>query len=230
MPIRAIVNTARSLSYYLRLQEVTANNLANANSDGFKADRLTARMLPDLAQPVPVELTDFRQGALRDTARPFDVALEGRGFLVVNTPSGERLTRGGSLHLDSASRLVDAHGNMVQGVNGPIVVDGTQMTVQDDGSVLVDGALAGRMRIVDVQPTEALSKQGNGEYVSAVPATPVPEGVTRVHQGAIEDANLDTLTSMVDLITIQRAYAANVEALKAMDGVLGSITHDIGRV
>lgn len=229
MPIRAIVNTARTLSYYLRLQEVTSNNLANANSDAFKADRMTARELPDSAQPVPVEVVDLRQGALRDTGRPFDVALRGSGFFVVRTPEGERLTRGGSLHLDSGGRLVDAHGNPLLGNAGPIVIDGSRLEVQDDGSVLSDDELAGRLRIVDVDGPQSVLKQGAGLYVSRTPVHDVPEGATTVKQGAIEDANLETITSMVDLITIQRAYSANLEALKAMDGVLAVITNNVGK-
>ncbi|MGH7740974.1 MAG: flagellar hook-basal body protein [Candidatus Eiseniibacteriota bacterium] len=229
MPIRAIVNTARTLSYYLRLQEVTSNNLANANSDGFKADRMTARELPDSAEPVPVEVVDLRQGALRDTGRPFDVALRGSGFFVVRTPEGERLTRGGSLHLDAGGRLVDVHGNPLLGNSGPIIVDGSRMEVQDDGSVLSDDALAGRLRIVDVDGPQSLLKQGSGLYVSRTPVHAVEEGATTVKQGAVEDANLETITSMVDLITIQRAYSANLEALKAMDGVLAVITNNVGK-
>jgi len=229
MPIRAIVNTARTLSYYLRLQEVTSNNLANANSDAFKADRMTARELPDSAEPVPVEVTDLSQGALRDTGRPFDVALNGSGFFVVRTPEGERLTRGGSLHLDATGRLADAHGNPLLGTQGPVVIDGSRMQVQPDGSVLSDDSLAGVLRIVDVDGPQSLLKQGAGLYLSRTPVRDVSQGATTVKQGAVEDANLNTITSMVDLITIQRAYSANLEALKAMDGVLSVITNQVGK-
>ena len=119
MPLRGIQNAAHGLSYYSRLQEVVANNLANASTDAFKVDRMTGRMLPGESFPVPVEHLDLSQGAMRETGRNLDLALDGPDFLVVTTPSGERLTRGGSLRLDAAGQLTDADGNPVQGQKGP---------------------------------------------------------------------------------------------------------------
>ena len=116
MPIQGILNTARSLSFYTRKQEVVANNLANANSDAFKADRIMARAYPGATFPVPVQTIDLQQGTFRETSRPLDVALSGPGFLVVHTADGDRLTRGGSLQLDPAGRLTDSHGDLVMEV------------------------------------------------------------------------------------------------------------------
>jgi len=230
MPLRGILNTARSLSYYMRLQEVTANNLANANTDAFKADRMTARQLPGMEYPVPVERTDLEQGRLRDTGRPLDLGLEGPGFFVVRTPRGERLTRGGSLRLDASGCIMDGRGDPLVGVDGPIRVNGAEVEITADGTVLVDGTGAGRLRVETVDDPTSLLKEGFGRYVPAGTLRPVPETQTLVRQGAVEEANLDPLQSMVELVTIQRSYAANVDALKALDGVLGTITNEVGRV
>ena len=230
MPLKGILDTARSLTYYARRQEVTANNLANANSDAFKADRITARAIPGAEFPVPVQHTDLQQGTFRETARALDLALDGPGFFVVQTDRGERLTRGGSLRLDPAGRLTDSHGDLVMGTEGPILVQGHAVEVQGDGSIVVDGASAGRLRMVDPRDPSTLLKEGFGRYVAKGAWHPVEEGVTRVRQGAVEEANLDPLLSMVDLVAIQRAYSANVDALKAMDGVLGSIVNEVGKV
>ena len=229
MPIRGIVNTARSLGYWLRSQEVTANNLANANSDAFKVDRITARQLPGTRFPEAVEQTDLRQGTLRETGRPLDLALDGRGYLVVETDKGERLTRGGSLQIDPAGVLTDAHGSPVLGTAGPIVVAGDDLEVHGDGSVCVDGALVGQLRIVDA-PADQLRKEGFGRFGTAEKPHDVEDGTVRVRQGAVEEANVDPLLGMVDLVSIQRAYAANLEALKAMDGVFGTVVNQVGRV
>ena len=93
MPLPGILNAAHGLSYYARLQEVTANNLANASTDAFKVDRMSGRMLDGQSYPVPVEHLDLTQGAFRQTGRSLDVAIDGPGFLVVKTPAGERLSR-----------------------------------------------------------------------------------------------------------------------------------------
>ena len=230
MPIRGIVNTAHTLAFYERRQEIAANNIANANTDAFKADRITARLVPGEAFPVPVPDTDFQQGALRNTGRPLDVALDGPGFLVVRTPQGDRLTRGGSLKLDAASRLVDTHGNLVVGDRGPVVIDGTDVHIDDDGSLFVDGALVAKLQMVDVADKSALRKEGSGRYVTDAPLQPTEEGRTFLRQREIEDPNVDGMLAMVDLVTIQRAYAANVDALKAMDGVLGIVAGEVGKV
>jgi flagellar basal body rod protein FlgG len=223
------VDTARSLAYYLRLQEVTANNLANSQTDAFKADRLTAWLVPGSRTPVPVQHLDLQQGAFRDTSRPLDLALDGPGFFVVGTDVGERLTRGGSLQLDPAGRLTDAHGNPLLGVDGPIVIQGSEVEVQGDGTILVDGTAAGRLRMVTVNDPATLLKEGFGRFVAGDPLVPAPEG-TRVRQGAVEEPNMDPLVSMVDLVAIQRAYAANLDALKAMDSVLATVTSEVGKV
>lgn len=231
MPIEGILNTARTLSFYERRQEVTANNLANASSDAFKADRVLAHTLPGSTAPVPVQDVDLQQGAFRETARPLDVSLDGQGYFVVDTPRGERLTRGGSFRLDAQGRLADSQGNLVQGVDGPIVLaGGGKVVVQGDGTVEVDGASAGRLRIVNVDEPVRMLKEGFGCYAPAGPLHPADENVTRVRQGAVEEANLDPMLSMVDLVTIQRAFAANVDALKAMDSVLGAVTTEVGKV
>lgn len=228
MAIRGIVNTARSLGYWLRSQEVQANNLANANSDGFKVDRITARQLDGAPFPQAVMHTDLRQGTFRETGRPLDVALDGNGYLVVQTSQGERLTRGGSLQVDPSGRLTDAHGAPVLGDKGPIIAAGGSIEVHGDGTVRVDGAQVGRLRVVQV-PADQVRKEGAGRYQPLVSVAPASDTV-RVRQGSVEEPNVDPLIGMVDLVAIQRAYAANLDALKAMDGVLGTVVNQVGRV
>jgi flagellar basal body rod protein FlgG len=230
MPIAGILNAAQSLGFYLKLQEVTANNLANANSDGYKADRMTAQLVKGEPHAIPVETTDLQQGNVRETGRPLDLALEGPGYFVVGTPQGERLTRGGSMHLDADGRLTDLHGNPVLGEDGPIVLNGTNVEVQQDGLLVEDGAAVAQLRLVDVDDPKSLRKEGYGRFVSSEKPHPVEEGKVALRQGAVEDANIDPVLSMVDLVAIQRAYTANVDCVRSLDGVLGTITNEVGRV
>lgn len=230
MPLAGMINTARSLSYFSRVQEVTANNIANVGTDAFKVDRITARQLPGDTHPTPVEKTDLSQGTFKDTGRALDLALDGPGFFVVQTPQGERLTRGGSMRLDAAGVLTDAQGHPLLGEQGPIVLNGGDASIQADGTVLVDGASAGRLRLATVQNPATLMKEGGGRYVAPTPLVEVDEAGTRVRQGGVEEPNSDPLLSMMDLVTVQRAFSANLDALRAMDGVLGVITGEVGKV
>src|SRR6185436_8958698 len=112
------------------------------------------------------------------------------GFMVVRTDQGERLTRGGSLKLDAEGRLADAHGQLLMGEQGPIVVQGAALEVKSDGTLVVDGSVAGRLKLVTPRDRDTLLKAGAGRFAFEGALEPVVEGATRVRQGAIEEPNL----------------------------------------
>jgi flagellar basal body rod protein FlgG len=231
MGLNAIKSTAQTLGYYTRLQALTANNLANSDTDGFKADTMAARLVGTATYPVPVTRIDLSQGTLQQTGRTLDVAMDGPGFLVLQTPEGERLSRGGSLALDAANRLADRHGNLVLGENGPIQVPIRYgaLEIQADGDVVVDGTRIDRLRRETVDEPTALLKEGAGRFLASQPTRPA-DATTMLRQGSIEESNQDTLRGVVDLVTIQRAYAANVDSLKALDSVLSTVVNEVGKV
>ncbi len=228
-PISGILRAASALSFYGRRQEVTANNLANTNTAGFKADRIIAARPSDLTHPVPVEETDLSQGSLRITERPLDLALEGPGFLVVETGGGERLVRGGSLRLDGAGQLVAEEGVPVLGEQGAIVILGSGVTIDAEGAVSSDGRFIDRLRLVRPGEGAVLMKEGAGRFrLDRGELGGAPD--VRVRQGQLEEANLDAVSGMVSLVEIQRAYGAAATALKTMDSVLGAVTTEVARV
>jgi flagellar basal body rod protein FlgG len=224
-------DAASALRYWELRQQVAANNLANAETPGFKTERVFAHLLDNATVSIGAE-TDLRAGSLRPTGGPLDLALAGdTHFLVVATPNGERLTRGGALRLGDDGRIVDAGGHAVLGDDGPIVVpDGATLTVDKDGTVRGNGAALGRLRVETVADAQALQHEAGGLWRVDGPRRRVDGDDRGVQQGVLETSNTSTLDSMVELITIQRAYAATQGGVRALDGMLDAIANRIGRV
>jgi flagellar basal-body rod protein FlgF len=225
-----MTSAASALRYWERRQEIVANNLANVNTEGFKAERVFARMMGG-ALPVPDTATDWRAGSLKPTGAPLDLAVEGNGFFIVDTPAGERLTRGGSFRLDDSGRLVDANGHALLGEDGPISLPLPQGAVEIDagGVVRVDGKEAGRLRIETTPPNVALAHEGGTLFVPDKTRQPLPTESRTVRQGFLEDSNVNSVSTMVDMISIQRAYAAVQEAVTTLDGIRNTISNQLGK-
>jgi flagellar basal-body rod protein FlgF len=220
---------ASALRYWELRQQVASNNLANVETPGFKGERVFAQLLNDSLSAGA--RTDFRAGALRPTNGPLDLAIEGDGFLVVDTPGGERLLRGGALRLDAQSRIADAAGNPLLGEEGAIIVPaGAQISIDADGTVRADGKVLDRLRVETVAAPDELEHEQGGLFRATGARTSVEVAQRTVRQGFLEDSNVNTLESMIELITIQRSYAAVQGSLRTLDGVMDTIANQIGRV
>ena len=232
MPLRGIQNAAHGLSYYSRLQEVVANNLANASTDAFKVDR------HDGPHARPATRTRCRWSTSTSgrapSARPavrstwHSTARVPRRQYAAGRAADAAADRSGST---PSGQLTDADGNPVLGEQGPIMPGIGTVEMQPDGTVLVDGAPldepAHRDHGGSVDAPEGRHRTVHPSRGRQADGRPTPRSV---RQGQVEEPNSDAVLGMIDLVTIQRAYAANVDALKAMDGVLGTIASEVGRV
>lgn len=222
---------ARALAYWERRQEITSNNLANTETPGFKGQRVFAQLLNGMASPTVGVRDDLSAGVIRDTGRPLDLALEGEGFLVVETPNGDALRRGGSLSLDETGVLVDSGGRPVLGEGGPVVVPPGEVEVDAGGAVTVDGHAVAQLRIERAE-AGSLERLGDGLWRSAA-RTPVVAGdvgEVMVRQGALEGSNVETLDGLMEMLEVQRNYSAVQRGVVTLDGVLETIANRIGRV
>lgn len=228
MPINGFSSAAAALRYWERRQEVSANNLANSETHGFKAERVFGRMIDDLL-PVADTVTDYGAGTLRPTGGALDLAMDGPGFFVVDTANGERYTRGGSFRLDNAGQVVDANGNALLGEGGPIVAAGADLQIDREGVVRADGAEVGRLRVVRHPEGARFAHEGANLFVPAGAEEPMDPNARTVRQGMLEESNVNTMNSMVDMISVQRAYASVQKAMVVMDEVRHTISNDIGK-
>lgn len=218
MPIDGLASAASALRYFERKQEVLANNLANVSTDGFKSQRVFARLI-DSARPAADATSDMSGGTLRQTGSPLDVALDTDGFLVVNTAYGERYRRGGSLRMDVTHRLVDESGRPVLGRKGPIVLDDSPVEITTTGEVRQHDTVVDQLRVERAPAGVALDREGSTLFVPPARREQAPVDSIGVKQGYLEDSNVNSTGALVDMIAVQRAYASAQKAIIELDAV-----------
>jgi flagellar basal-body rod protein FlgF len=197
-----LLTAAAGMRSRLEALELIGNNIANANTAGFKADREFYNLFLGLdaesgAQGefrwMPVvegSAIDFRQGVLTPTGAALDLALSGPGFFVVEGPDGPLFTRNGAFRRSSAGRLETLEGYPLQGERGPLVVLPGEVKIAEDGAVWVGGAAVGRIRVVEFPAGTPLLKVGRTYFRPAVGAQPAPAAAA-IRQGHLEAANVN---------------------------------------
>jgi flagellar basal body rod protein FlgG len=209
-------SAASALRYWERKQDVVANNLANVSSDGFKAQRVFARLL-DGMRPVAETDSDLSTGNLKQTGNPMDVALDGSGFLVVNTANGERYTRGGALHVDDKHFLVDANGDQVLGTKGPMKLADGPIDISSAGVVTQSGQMVDTLRVENTPNGTEPAPEGNSLWVPTATKQVIAPKDRSVKQGYIEESNVNSMGALIDMVSIQRSYASVQKAVMTMD-------------
>ena len=242
--IRGLYIAATGMLAESARQDVIANNLANVTTNGFKRDDSTSQTFGNLlvssmglpGAPVvgPLNLgtqvgdivTMDRQGALRATNNSLDVALAGEGWMTVDTPAGRRYTRDGQLQVNEKGQLLGGDGSMLVGVNGkPITIDQTagSVSIEKDGTVRQDGTEKGQLRIVALDPA-TLRKEGS----NLADGTEKGAGSATVRQGYLEASNVNTVSEMVELIEVMRAFEANQKVASAQSEMLQEAVTKVG--
>jgi flagellar basal-body rod protein FlgF len=202
-----------------RTLEVVANNLANVNTTGFKGDKvafseMTAKQ--NGAQPASMRFVsldriaiDGSAGGVQQTGNPLDLALEGDAYFAVQGPGGERYTRAGSFTTDSEGTIRTHGGYEVLGESGTLSIpQGTKtIKVGSDGTVHADGQEIGKLKLVSFASTAGLVREGLTMFSAGGGATPEPAEVG-VAQGYLENANVNAVMGMTELITVNRSFDA----------------------
>lgn len=224
-----------------REMDVIANNLANMTTSGFKADGAvfeeyvspTARANNFPAADSRISFVhdratwmDLSQGPLERTGNPLDVAINGKGYLAVQTPRGERYTRNGALQVNNSGELVTAEGFQVMGESGPITFQpkDRNITISQDGTISVrEGSNTqtesqrGQLRVVSFDQAGRLQKDGTGVFVAPAGVTPQADKLSRVMQGSVEKSNVRSVIEMTRMIEVTRSYThiANILSQQA---------------
>ena len=216
----AYIGLSRQMTLRREL-DVVANNIANADTTGFKVEQLLTsaelgrRARNDQIRPSASFVLDngvgrdFAQGAVQQTGRALDFAIEGEGaFFVVDDGTGAAYTRDGAFTTDPEGRLVTESGLAVQGDGGDIILNPElgAVSVGQDGTISQNGQPVGRMTLVRFDTLGALSKDGDGLYRNRSNAQTIEATGAKIRQGALEGSNVNPLIEITNLIEIQRAY------------------------
>jgi len=215
-----------------------ANDLANANTTGYKHTRIGFKDLlyeqggrpsaPNVLRGTGAAAVDagrgFEQGSLKRTDNPLDVALEGEGFLKIRLGDGRQaLTRDGDLHRDADGRLTTSTGGLIDpAIKIPDGVTDDQIAIERDGTVRANGTVVGKLQVVTVRATAGLLPVGENAFV-ATPAsgpTRAAPADTQVTQGTLEASNTDMAQAMVDMIDAQRTFQMTSKAIQTADSMM----------
>ncbi|MCK4797169.1 MAG: flagellar hook-basal body protein [Spirochaetes bacterium] len=279
--IRGIFTSASGMTVMQSRLDIISNNLANIDKTAYKKDVAVMKSFPDIQvrrqfddglvvfplgsyDKMPfvgklgtgVELnesyTNYSQGNLKETSNDFDFALDGKGFIAIETEKGERYTRNGSFTIDKHGYLVTKDGYKVLSETGYIQIKKNNFIIDKEGNIYQNSEFAGdpnrlvqkdenewrnteligTLKIVRFPRERELRRQGDSKYYEDKFTGPVNiasgDERPKVLQGFLESANVNPVTEMVQMIEVQRSYEANQKSIQSHDQTLGRIINEVG--
>jgi flagellar basal-body rod protein FlgF len=208
-----------------RQMDVVSNNIANASTPAYKGEHMMFAEYLGRAQGQAQGMSfvrdvgtyrDTQQGPLTRTGNPLDIALDGEGYLKVQTPLGIRYTRNGHLQLDAGGQVVTAQGYQVLAEgDAPLALpsDAHDITVTRDGNVSSDQGQAAKFAVVKFANENDLVPASAGLFVTQ--ATPVAAPDTGVMQGMVEESNVQPIVEMTRMMTVAQAFTAANNVLQS---------------
>ncbi len=225
--------------------EVAANNLANVNTNGYKAQlpsfhsvlasangSVSGNELREAVNNFGVlgeNRTNLAQGNLEHTGSDLDFAIQGEGWFAVQSGAGRLYTRNGNFHVDRNGRLATADGDPVAGAEGPILIPPGKLSVSNDGTISVDGALAGQLQIVNFAPGTTVTAVGGANFSAPAGSERASQG--SIMQGSLEGSNVNGVTAAVELVALQRHADMLQQALTSFHSNFNRIAaQDLSRI
>ena len=224
-----------------RRMDVVTRNLANAQTVGYKREKVlfgtflakavagSPRMKVQgdkVFNRVSGTFVDWKSGTQRPTGNANDLALNGDGFFVVQTPRGPEYTRSGNFMVNDKRQLATLDGLPILGESGPLVIPPGKLLVNGQGEVTVDGAPIDTLKMVNIKDLASSTRVGE-RYITKGPV--VPALTTGVIQGSLEESNVNSIEEFVSLIDLSRQYEAAQKVVLAMDDATKQAVNEIGR-
>jgi flagellar basal-body rod protein FlgG len=236
--LEGLYSAAAGMAAQQQRMDATANDLANVDTTGYKSERVGFRDLlyTQAGRAAGAQVYEgagaaaeqlgrtLEQGALQNTGRQLDVAIEGQGFIQVRQANGTpALTRDGSLQVDAAGRLMTSTGQFLQpNITPPAGTTPDQVTISGNGTVTAAGRQVGRIQLVTVRAPEALTPAGNNLFTANAASGPVQNATgATLQQGFLEGSNVDLSDAMVSMMDSQRSFQLASKAIEMQDEMAG---------
>ena len=224
-----------------RRMDVVARNLANAQTVGYKGEKiLFTTVLAKSVAGSPQSKTqadkvfsqikgtflDWKGGVARQTGNPTDVALEGKGLFVVQTPRGTEYTRSGNFIVNQQRQLATIDGMPVMGQSGPMLIPPGKLLVNGQGDVTVDGGAIDTLKVIEFKDVASAMRLGE-RYTTKGAVEPSP--TTTIVQGNLEESNVNAIEELVALVDLSRQYEAAQKVIHTMDDATKQAVSELAR-
>jgi flagellar basal-body rod protein FlgF len=238
MDVNSHVAMSGQLALARRLETI-ANNVANAGTAGFRAEGVSFSTLVSKTTPFDTSFAfeggshvDTRSGSFTATGNPLDVAVQGSGFLAIQTPEGTAYTRDGRMQMLPTGDIVSLNGHpMLDASGSPLTADprGGALDISRDGAIRQDGRTVGSLGLFAVDLGKGYRRYENAAFLPASPAEPVQDfAASGILQGFSEGSNVNPILEMTRLIEVQRAFEAVSGSLEQRDSALRDTIQALG--
>ncbi|MTI58809.1 MAG: flagellar basal-body rod protein FlgF [Firmicutes bacterium] len=247
--IKGLYTAASSMLANQNKMSLISNNLANVNTTGYKKDEGIQESFPEMlisriekdkksreigslgtGTRLQETYTDLTQGSLYATGNELDLAIDGDGYFVVETPEGIRYTRNGNFTLNDNGQIVTNQGYLVMGEEGPMqTISGRNIQIDGSGQLYLDNLRGDNFLVVNFPNTDQLTKIGDNLYTSQVEGEEELADF-QIRQGYLENSNVNVVQEMVKMIETNRYYTANQKVITAYDSTLDKVVNSVGSI
>jgi len=233
------INVVTAAQRVLQQQMVViANNIANSNTVGYRAENVEFHTLVSRSGGEQVNFPTVsslhqsgENGSLQNTGNPLDIAMTGNGWFAISTPSGTAYTRDGRMQINAFGELQTIEGHaLLDASNAPLLIptNSGPPEIHSDGRVEVNGNLVGNIGVFEVNEKDMQSRFGNSSFFASTPGIPVGIGAnTKIQQGFLEGSNVNAMREMANLITVSRSFESAASMIEGADRAISKSINEL---
>lgn len=234
--VKGIYDAARSMISRQKNVEITANNLANINTTGFKRSIPFSEIISREDGISEVQITDFSEGAFTETGNPLDLAVSEKSFFMVETEKGIELTNNGKLKISEDGYLINEDGYYVVTEKGRVnVLDSIaeadkNLKINKNGEIQIGDEIIDKLLIAKIEDQTKIMRSDKQKFLVPFGGYSLAaEGSYEVFQGYVEESNVNPIVEMQNLITINKDYQAAQKMVSSLDNIMGK-AREVGRI